>query len=70
MKYGNSKNRENKDYVITNDLMYNFMLGVMNIRDGKYYEKDNDFTNMEYNKDVKRFMTNYGGKRVYIDMEK
>ena len=62
--------RENKDYVITNDLMYNFMLGVMNIRDGKYYEKDNDFTNMEYNKDVKRFMTNYGGKRVYIDMEK
>ncbi|MCR5437971.1 MAG: phosphoethanolamine transferase [Selenomonas sp.] len=62
--------KENKNYVITNDLMYNFMLGIMNVRDSKYYEADNDFTNIGYNKDIKRFMTNYGEKKVYADMGK
>lgn len=54
------KNSQQK--YITNDLIFNTMLGIMNIKLEELYESQNDITNKAYDNDVQRFKTLYGEK--------
>lgn len=58
----NSKNK-----YITNDLIFNTVLGVMNIQLNDIYEPQNDITNIEYDSEKNRFKTLYGEKFIYED---
>lgn len=50
--------------VFTNDLLFNTVLSVMNIRLEGLYEAENDLASPSYNADPARFRTLYGKKRV------
>ena len=52
--------RDAQNYYFTNDLIFNVMLGIMDIQDSSLYEADNDLTSPRYNHDLNRFMTMYG----------
>lgn len=61
-KFTTLKNSQQK--YITNDLIFNTMLGIMNIKLEEFYEPQNDITNETYNNDVQRFKTLYGKKSL------
>lgn len=48
----------------TNDLIFNTVLGIMNLHLDEIYEPENDLTNSDYNSDANRFMTLYGKKKI------
>lgn len=54
---------------VTNDLVFNTMLGLMNIRLGGVYEAGNDITGSNYNADSDRFKTLYGKKSIAKEVE-
>ena len=55
-------------HYFTNDLIFNTMLGIMDIRNAAFYEAENDLTAAEYNADVKRFKTLYGKRSILEDV--
>ena len=61
------KIQESKNKYITNDLIFNTVLGVMNIKLNDIYEPQNDITNIEYDSELNRFKTLYGEKFIYED---
>ena len=54
----------------TNDLIFNTMLGIMDIRNDAFYEAENDLTSGTYNGDVNRFKTLYGKKSIAEDVSR
>ena len=60
--------RAAQTHYFTNDLIFNTMLGVMDIRDAAFYEAENDLTAAGYNADVKRFKTLYGRRSILEDV--
>ena len=58
-----------QDYYFTNDLIYNTMLGIMNIKTGDFYEPQNDLTSGSYDNDYFRFKTLHGEKSI-ADIDK
>ena len=50
--------------VFTNDLIFNTILGVMNIKFPPTYEEKNDFTSNKYDDTPTRFKTLYGAKVI------
>ena len=55
-------------HYFTNDLIFNTMLGIMDIRNDAFYEAENDLTATGYNADVKRFKTLYGKRSILEDI--
>ena len=60
--------KSHKDAVFTNDLIFNTLLGLMDIRDYPTYEPQNDFTKSTYDADANRFRTLYGKKKISEDL--
>ncbi len=60
--------RAAQTHYFTNDLIFNTMLGIMDIRNAAFYEAENDLTAAEYNADVKRFKTLYGKRSILEDV--
>lgn len=52
---------------ITNDLVFNTMLGLMNVRLTREYEPENDLTSNRYNTDISRFYTMHGNHAIVDD---
>lgn len=61
--------RNSQDKEFTNDLIFNMMLGLMNIKIQDIYEQENDITRAYYNDDIRRFKTLYGKKLVREDLQ-
>ena len=61
--------RAAQNYYFTNDLIFNTMLGIMNIQNNALYEPSNDLTSPRYDHDVNRFMTMYGKRKIKEDVE-
>lgn len=59
-KFNTLKNSQQKYF--TNDLIFNAVLGIMNINLENLYEPQNDVTNKIYDDDRQRFKTLYGKK--------
>lgn len=55
-------------HYFTNDLIFNTMLGIMDIRDAAFYEAENDLASPAYNTDVNRFKTLYGKRSIAEDV--
>lgn len=53
----------------TNDLIFNVMLGIMDIQNSALYEPKNDLTSPKYDSDWNRFMTMYGKRKIKEDGE-
>lgn len=51
-----------KDYYITNDLIFNTVLGIININIPFIYEPENDITNNNYDNNIYKFKTLSGKK--------
>ncbi len=47
----------NKKYFWTNDLLFDLLLGILNIKIPEIYEQENDITNENYNNNINRFRT-------------
>ncbi len=60
--------RAGQTHYFTNDLIFNTMLGIMDIRNDVFYEAENDLTATDYNADVKRFKTLYGKRSILEDV--
>ena len=60
--------RDAQTHYFTNDLIFNTMLGIMDIRNDAFYEAENDLTSPDYNADVKRFKTLYGKRSIMEDV--
>lgn len=58
---------EHKDSFFTNDLLFNLLMGILNIKIQDIYEQNNDITSEHYDNDINRFQTLYGNKRI-VDM--
>jgi len=58
---------EHKDSFFTNDLIFNLLMGILNIKIQNVYEQNNDITNEQYDNDISRFKTLHGTKRI-VDM--
>ena len=58
-----NRKKHSSDY-FTNDLIFNTVLGVMNLHLDGMYEPENDLTNLDYDNDKNRFMTLYGKKKI------
>ena len=56
---------EKVDNIITNDLLFNIILGIMNIKVDDVYEAHNDITEAHYDVSVGRFKTLYGNRSVF-----
>ncbi len=56
-----------RDFVFTNDLLFNAVLGVMGIRLSDFYEPQNDITSETYDATVDRFLTMYGKEKIAAD---
>ena len=56
------------DY-FTNDLIFNLMLGIMDIQNNSLYESKNDLTSPQYDRDLNRFMTLFGKRKIKEDKE-
>ena len=61
--------RAAQNYYFTNDLIFNVMLGIMDIQNKALYEPDNDLTSPRYNPDLNRFMTLFGKRKITEDVE-
>lgn len=61
--------RNSQDKVFTNDLIFNMMLGLMNIKIPDVYEQENDITSAHYNDDIQRFKTLYGKRFIREDLQ-
>ena len=61
--------RAAQNYYFTNDLIFNVMLGIMDIKNDALYEPDNDLTSPRYNPDLNRFMTLFGKRKITEDVE-
>lgn len=64
-KLYNLKKAQNN--IFTNDLIFNAMLGIMNIKNKTLYEPENDLTSSRYDKNRNRFMTLYGKRYIAED---
>ena len=60
--------RAAQTHFFTNDLIFNTMLGIMDIRNEAFYEAENDLASPSYNADVKRFKTLYGKRSIAEDV--
>ena len=56
--------RKNKDCYFTNDLFFNMLLGIWNVKISNIYEKNNDITSKNYDNDVNRFRVVYGKQTI------
>lgn len=56
--------RGSQNKYFTNDLIFNTVLGIMQIEIPGTYEKENDITSAQYNADIRRFKTLYGQKKL------
>ena len=56
--------KENSNSVFTNDLIFNAVIGIMNIKYSDVYESENDITSKEYDSRKSRFRTLYGRKSI------
>ena len=54
-------------HCFTNDLIFNTMLGIMDIRNAAFYEAENDLASPGYDPDVNRFKTLYGKRSITED---
>lgn len=57
---------KNKNSYFTNDLLFNLLLGILNIKISNVYEKNNDITSMSYDNNINRFKTLSGSKNIII----
>lgn len=64
-KLYNLKKAQNN--IFTNDLIFNAMLGIMNIKNKTLYEPENDLTSSRYDKNRNRFMTLFGKRYIAED---
>ena len=55
---------KNKDYYFTNDLLFNLVLGILNVKIYDIYEPENDITSKQYDSTVSRFKTLHGDKNI------
>ena len=62
--------RAAQTHYFTNDLIFNTMLGIMDIRNDAFYETDNDLTSTAYNNNLNRFTTLYGKRYISEDVIK
>lgn len=53
-------------YLFTNDLIFNTVLGVMDINIENMYEVENDITNKKYDYKSNRFKTMYNKKDIIV----
>ena len=51
------------DY-FTNDLIFNTVLGIMNVQYKDMYEPQNDITKSSYDNNIDRFTTLYGKRKI------
>ena len=58
-----------KSAVFTNDLIFNTLMGLMDIRDYPSYEPENDFTRPTYDDNISRFRTLFGKKKITEDTD-
>ena len=61
--FNNLKNAQHKPF--TNDLIFNTMLGIMNIKIRNVYESNNDFTDTAYDDNKNRFLTLHGKSKLF-----
>lgn len=61
-KFQNLKNSQSKYF--TNDLIFNTMLSLMNIKIDSIYEPQNDIVSQQYDDNITRFKTLYGKKGI------
>ena len=61
--------RTAQNYYFTNDLIFNVMLGIMDIQNNTLYEPENDLTSPRYDHDLNRCMTMYGKRKITEDAE-
>ena len=61
--------KQRKNDYFTNDLIFNTVLAVMNIKVENIYEPVNDLTNIMYDGEVDRFLTMYGARKISDDLE-
>ena len=61
--------RKSSDAYFTNDLIFNTVLGVMDIREKNIYEPKNDLTDTQYDNNLNRFMTLYGQRHISEDVK-
>lgn len=54
----------NKNYFFTNDLMFNLVCGILNLKISDIYEQNNDITDKNYDNNINRFKTLHGKKNV------
>ncbi|MBR5163455.1 MAG: hypothetical protein IKW79_05480, partial [Schwartzia sp.] len=59
--------RSMQSAIVTNDLVFDAMLGLMDVRLSKGYEPENDNTSSQYNTDASRFCTVYGKYSIADD---
>ena len=59
--------RAAQTHYFTNDLVFNTMLGIMDIRNDAFYEAENNLASTSYNADVNRFKTLYGKHSIAED---
>ena len=62
--------RAARTHCFTNDLIFNTMLGIMDIRNEAFYEAENDLASPGYNPDVNRFKTLYGKRSLTEDVNR
>lgn len=60
--------REAQTQYFTNDLIFNTMLGIMDIRNEAFYEAENNLASPAYNGDVNRLKTLYGKRSIAEDV--
>ncbi len=53
-----------KDYFFTNDLFFNLLLGIWNVKAENIYEENNDIISNYYNNDIDRFKSLHGAKKI------
>lgn len=56
--------RESQDKYFTNDLLFNLVLGVMNVNISELYEAENDLTSSKFDNNRNRFTTLYGDRKI------
>ena len=61
--------RAAQNFYFTNDLIFNVMLGIMDIQNISLYEPKNDLTSPQYDRDLNRFMTLFGKRKIKEDVE-
>ena len=54
----------NKDKPFTNDLIFDYVLGMLDIKERKVYEPDNDITGGKYDGNAERFRTMWGKRKL------